>query len=170
VTLQPTPASEWRQPRQEGFVIQLPSGRSARIRPVALDVLIASGEIPNLLLPIASEILWVDSARRFDTDDPVEFKERGLGEAVPDYFKLISMVVPAALLEPRVAPEGQEPADDEITLADIDSVDKVTIFQLAVQPVEVLRQFHGKPFGSLGRVSNGDQNGTKAKRPARRKG
>jgi len=129
-----TSAKVWRTPRNQGEVIELPSGKVARIRSVALDSLIAQGEIPDLLSPLASQTLW----REMTFEDIAED-----GKLAKGYIELINAVLPAAFLEPKiVAPEDlDEESDDEITLADLAWVDKTHVFQLVLLPTEALESF-----------------------------
>lgn len=149
----PTPAKVWRQPREEGYVVTLPSGNIARLRPVALDVLILSGEIPDLLSPIAAKMLWEET----DVAEIANAAELATGTA-----KLINHVCRAAMMEPVVAAVGEEPKDGEIALEDIDFQDKSIIFQLAIQPAEVLRKFRDRQAAGVDAVSDGDENGAEA--------
>ena len=50
-----TSGVKWRQPREEGIIVPLPSGNVARLRPVALDVMISSGKLPDMLTPVAAK-------------------------------------------------------------------------------------------------------------------
>jgi len=127
----PTSGSEWRKPREDGYVIKLvTSGNSVRLRPVALDMLIATGSIPDILTPAAAKILW-------DGPDAGLIAERN--EIDREFIALVNTIVPAAMLYPRVVDTPQ--ADDEISLDDLDFSDKVAIYQLAIQPAAVLRRF-----------------------------
>lgn len=125
-----TQASEWRRPRQEGYVITLPSGFKARLRPVALDMLILSGKLPDLLTPIAAKSLWTETDTAAIGDQ---------AELAKGFAELINIVVPAAMMYPLVVDDPQ--AENEIGLEDIDFSDKTAIFQLVTQPAEVLRRF-----------------------------
>lgn len=138
---QPTSGKTWRSPRLEGVVIPLPSGNMARIRPVALDMMVASGKIPDLLAPIAAKTLWTE----IDTDEIGDVKELATG-----MVNLFNVVCKAAFVEPRVVDEPQ--ADDEITLEDIAFQDKATVFQLAIGParhLELFRQEQGERLAAL---------------------
>lgn len=128
--LQPTAASAWRAPREQGFVVKLPSGNVARLRPVALDVMIASGQLPDILTPIAAKALWTET----ETDKIANEIELAKG-----FADLVNVVLPAAMMEPRVVDNPQ--ADGEISADDVEFQDKLAVFQLATQPVEVLRRF-----------------------------
>lgn len=128
--LTPTPGSAWRKPREQGEIVTLPSGNVARLRPVAVDALLAAGRIPDLLSGIAAKTLWSET----DTASIAEQAEQAKG-----FADLINLIVPLAMMEPRVV---AEPAGDgEIALEDVDFSDKIAIFQLATGGSTVLRTF-----------------------------
>ena len=149
----PTSGKVWRRPREEGYVITLPSGNSARLRPVALDTLLASGEIPDLLMPLVTAMLFEDKP---EDEEQVEVKPDLVGDTVG----LIALVVRASFLEPRVVDEPQ--ADDEIALADISAEDKGAVFSLANQPARVLAGLSERQAQGLDTVSDGEGNGDAA--------
>lgn len=145
---QVTSGRAWRKPREEGFIINLPSGNVAKLRPVALDRLVLTGRIPDLLSPVAAEALWVQTN---------EAEMKGQGELLKRYTELVNLIVPFALMEPRIveSPTG----DDEITLDDLDFTDKVAIFQVATQPATVLKRFREQQAGSLVAVHDSQDDG-----------
>lgn len=126
----PTSGATWRKPREEGEVVTLPSGNVARLRPVALDQLIISGKLPDLLTPIAAKSLWTET----DTASIGDQVETAKG-----FAELVNLVVPLAMLTPRIVADPQ--ADDEISMDDIEFSDKIAIFQLATGGSTVLRAF-----------------------------
>lgn len=143
----PTLGAAWRKPREEGYVVELPSGNCARLRPVSLDVLIMQGQLPDLLTPIAAKMLWADT----QTDAIADQLELAKG-----YTELVHYTVKASVLEPKIVDVPQ--ADDEVSLEDIDFADKTAIFQLATQPSEVLRRFRRKQAGDVEPLSDGEGN------------
>ncbi len=142
--LTPTPGSVWRKPREAGETVRLPSGNIATLRPVALDQLMLSGKIPDLLTPIAAKSLWTET----DTADIADQVETAKG-----FAELVNLVVPAAMLSPRIVAEPA--ADDEISLADIDFSDKLAIFQLATGGSQVLKSFREQQEKRVEPVSDG---------------
>lgn len=143
--LTPTPGSAWRKPREQGEIVTLPSGNVARLRPVAVDALLAAGRIPDLLSPIAAKTLWVET----DTASIAEQAESAKG-----FADLINLIVPLAMIEPRVVdnPEGE----GEIALEDVDFSDKIAIFQLATGGSTVLRQFRLNQEKRVATVHDGE--------------
>lgn len=153
-----TTGLSWRKPREEGFLVTLPSGNTARLRPVALDVLITSGKLPDLLTPVAASTL-------FQEQDVAKIGEQG--KVAQQYAELINAVVPAAFLSPRIVESPTE--DDEISLDDVDFSDKVAVFNLATAGAVALRSFRDRQAAGVGALPDGKGNGDKAKRARRSK-
>lgn len=156
--VEPTSAANWREPRLKGYVVTLPSGNVARIRPVALDVLITTGKLPDLLTPIAAKTLWTE----VETADIADASDMAKGMA-----ELFGVVCRAAFIEPKIADD--EPGEGEISLEDIDFQDKAAVFQLATQPAEVLRKFREQQARGVASVPDGENEPVKAKRSRRAK-
>lgn len=127
-----TSAKVWREPREKGFVVTLPSGNVARMRPVALDVMIQDGTLPDLLSPIAAKALWTET----DVEKIGEIAELATGMA-----ELFGQVCKGAFLNPRIVDDVEDLGEGEIALADVSFDDKAFIFQLAIQPAQILRKF-----------------------------
>jgi hypothetical protein len=152
-----TPASEWRKPREEGVIVKLPSGKNIKLRPVALDRLMVLGSIPDLLSPLAGQMLWSEVPVTEIISDP---------QAATNFTNLVNQIVPLAIMEPTVVPDGQQPSNDEIRLEDIGFSDKFAIFQIVIQPAEVLASFRHKQVGSLEPIRDGEDVGDTAEQPA----
>jgi hypothetical protein len=136
----PTAGNLWRREREAGEVVALSSMHTARLRPVALDMLITTGEIPDILTPLAEKALWGDTFRKEGSDK--------------ELIDLINIIVPMAMVSPKVVDNPQ--ADDEIGLNDLDFLEKYTIFCYVTQPAEVLRRFRLEQEASLGSVSDSE--------------
>jgi len=135
-----TSATEWREAREVGFVVTLPSGNAARIRPVAMDVMIQDGTLPDLLSPLAAKSLWTEMDTKFIGDTA----ELAIGMA-----ELFGQVCKAAFLEPRVVDDAEDLGDGEIALEDVSFDDKGYVFQLAIQSAQVLRKFCEQQAGNV---------------------
>jgi hypothetical protein len=157
----PTKGVDWRKPREEGFVLALPSGNSARIRPVALDVLLRNGEIPDLLTPFVAQMVYSG----VDTDelDKLLSPEK-LTEQSTEMLGLIDAVVTAAFVDPRIVAEPQ--ADDEISIVDVELADRGTVFSLAVLPANDLRRFLERQEASVEPVPDSDGDGAETEQPS----
>lgn len=143
--LRPTLGIEWRKPRREGVLVPLPSGNVARIRPVALDVMIASGQIPDVLTPLAAKTLWTE----VEADQIGNVAEMATGMA-----DLFNVVCRAAFVEPRIVDDPQ--AEDEIGIEDIDFQDKAAVFQLAIGPARQLELFRERQEAAMAALRAGE--------------
>lgn len=140
-----TSGASWRQARQAGSVVMLPSGNVIKMRAVPLDQLIITGQLPDLLTPIAAKSLWTT------TDE----KEIGNTlDLAKGYIELVNRIVPMAVVAPKIV--DRPAADDEIELLDLDFGDRVAIFQLATQPAGVLAEFRREQAAKLAAVRNGE--------------
>ena len=160
-TKQPTRGIDWRKPREEGFLLALPSGNSAKIRPVALDVLLRQGKVPDLLTPFVAKMIY----EGVDTDelDKLLSVEK-LAEQSDEMLALIDAICAAAFLEPRIVAEPQ--AEDEIAIEDVELADRGTVFSLAMLPANDLRRFLDRQAASLEPVSDGNGDGPAPEQPA----
>lgn len=148
-----TNGREWRLMREEGLLVQLPSSQNwVRLRRVAIDALILAGRIPDLLTPLAAAQLW--EPKWVYADDV----KRVLAEAksAKEYTELLSIIVPAAMMEPRCVDSPQ--ADDEISLDDLDYLDKFTIYNLATQPLGWLHSFRAQQAATVEPVLHSEDN------------
>jgi len=129
----PTSGAEWRKPREEGFLVHLLSGNMARIRPVALDVLLRQGEIPDLLTPWVAKTIY----EGVDTDELDKLLNvETLVEQSDEMLSLIDAICTAAFVEPRIVADPQ--AEDEIHITDVELADRGSVFSLAVLPAKEL--------------------------------
>lgn len=160
-TKRPTRGIDWRKPREEGFLLALPSGNSATIRPVALDVLLRQGKIPDLLTPLVAKMIY----EGVDTDelDKLLSVEK-LAEQSDEMLALIDAICAAAFLEPRIVEQPQ--AEDEIAIEDVELADRGTVFSLAVLPANDLRRFLQRQASAVEPVPDGDGDEPEAEQPA----
>lgn len=156
-----TNGAEWRKVREEGYFVQLPSSLSwVKLRPVAIDALMISGRIPDLLTPLASSHLW---APRWIAQDEAK-QLMAEAKSAREYTELISIIVRAAMLEPKIVDVPQ--ADDEITLDDLDIHDKFNIFNLMTQPLGWLRRFRDEQSADVEPVLHSEGNQPEGEQPS----
>lgn len=144
----PTSGSTWRRPYVEGEVVQLPSGNYARLRPVALDMLVAKGEIPDFLTNVAAMTLWVETDMEKASEN---------GELLKQFTELVNLIVPAVFMDPKIVDDPQ--ADDEISIEHVSFTDKAAAFQLAIQGAEAMRRFREQQEADVAARSNRNNNG-----------
>lgn len=142
----PTSASEWRKIRRDGYTVTLPSGNSATLQSIALERLIEKGDIPDYLTPVAAKSLWVETEPdSIASNDDLSKK----------FIELINYIVPLAMVVPAVVSNPDE-GREEITIDDIDFMDKLAIFNLAIQPSSVLRSFRDQQAERMASIRDGE--------------
>lgn len=158
--LLPTSGRQWRKPREEGFLVQLPSGNVCRLRPLSPDLMLSMGEIPDLLTPLVEKMLFegadigevtqaldkaIDPAEQFDAGNLLRL------------IRFIDAFCVRALIAPRIVENPQ--AEDEISIYDLGLQDRFAIYQYCIQPAEVLYSFHLVAQSALEPISDGGENG-----------
>lgn len=113
--IKPTSASDWRKMSTLGMVIELPSGKFARIRKPDLLVLVKAGKIPNALAGKVTEMIKTQKVdlSKFELDDVTD---------------ILNATAKAAFVEPQVT---EKPNKDQIAPEDIDFDDRLFVFQYA---------------------------------------
>jgi hypothetical protein len=79
-----------------------------------------------------------------------------IAEMATGMADLFGQVCRASLLKPRIGDDAEDLGDGEIALADVSFDDKAFIFQLAIQPAQILRKFCEKQEADLESVRTGD--------------
>jgi len=135
-TTQATPAREWRKPREEGYLIELPSGHLARIGPVDLSRLLVDGDVPDLLTPLVTQLVFegVDEDKLEASFSPEQLMDRS-----GDAMRLINAICHAAFIDPRIV--EADPGEDEILIEDVSLDDRSFVFSIAIYGAQILRSF-----------------------------
>jgi|GEM_PF-2656720 len=162
--LRATAGSAWREPRQAGIPVQLPSGNIARLRPVEPQALLKQGEIIDILTPLVAKMLFQGADASAETiaqvigdatagdDNPAQLQEAATRLA--DLERVCDIVCKAAFVDPRVVDEPQ--AENEIAPDDIELADKVHVFTLALRGAAALRHFRYEPNADVESVPNSE--------------
>lgn len=146
--MQVTSASEWLKPYIEGVTVIIHSGKVIRMRPVDLVELMRNGTIPDLLTPVASSALWEGVIGDDIAKD--NFKQ------INRMLDLADLILPTVVLEPKIyIGEGQLP-EGMIKLEHFSVPERLAIFNLATQPVNVLEAFREKQIGDVEALSDGE--------------
>jgi hypothetical protein len=153
--LVPTSGREWREAREKGFVVMLPSGRCVRMQPVSLEKLIISSQIPDTLVPLAAASIWAGVDPEKDKDDP-EVMRKLLKES----DELFGIICRASFMEPKIVDDPQE--DNEIHIDDLEFRDKVRGFEYAQLPSVSLHNFREEQEKLLAALRNGEDDGAAA--------
>jgi hypothetical protein len=154
---QPTPALEWRrlvESDKRGYVVELASGMQVRLRPVSIERMLRSGQIPDELSPIAGKSIWS------------EFSEDSVGTStnmVLGMFDLLDLICMAAIIEPKIVEDPQ--ADDELSIDDLGTDEKYEVYQLVTQPGWVLRKFCEQQGANVASLPDGQDVRTTAVEP-----
>lgn len=162
--LRATAGSAWREPRQAGIPVQLPSGNIARLRPVEPQALLKQGEIIDILTPLVAKMLFQGADASAETiaqvigdatadgDNTAQLKEAA--GKLADLERVCDIVCKAAFVDPRVVDDPQ--AENEIAPDDIELADKIQVFTLALRGAAALRHFRYEPNADVESVPNSE--------------
>lgn len=130
-----------RRIHEEGVEQTLLSGIPVMMRPVRIEVLLASGHVPDILTPLMLKGLYENI-----NDDLTDFvaKPRDGKEETLEMLRSVDAVCAASLVDPSIVPYLELP-------------DRMWIFKLAFQPAEVLSSFRLRPEGDVVSVDEGEQ-------------
>ena len=166
----PTSGASWRKAREEGELIELPSGNLARLRAVSPLALVASGEIPDMLTPLVAQVLsqGVDATQEtinrviagIESDDSEAPDVREAFAGLKRMTSAFDAICAAVFVSPKVVenPTG----DDEISPDDLDLADKLHAVHLATQPLAVLQRFRYEPPADVAVVHDSEGDGEPA--------
>lgn len=154
VKLEVTTAKAWREMREQGVIVPLPSGKVARLRPVGIEELVRRGKIPDDLSPMAAEVVWKNTTSTEHV--------RALGKRAID---MLNIIVQSAFIEPKVV-ESDQPGEDEISIDDIDLEDKQAVFAFVTAPVGALAYFRARQNADVADIPDGNQAGPEAEQTA----
>lgn len=170
-----TAASAWKKDSQ-GVPLEVPSGHTALVRPVGMQVFMQRGMIPNVLMPIVQEGIKGKQV------DPTEIMEGVDMDAINDMMKLMDDVVVFTVVDPKVWPvpkwtekEAEEelchPTDvgqakptedrdpDRLYVDEVEDDDKQFIFQFVVGGTRDVESFRKEQADALANVRTGEDVG-----------
>jgi len=133
---QVTLAREWRKPREEGYLVELPSGNVARLGPVDLSQFLLDGDIPDLLAPFVARMLFEGVS---DEELDAEFAPEKALEKAGETMQLINTICRASFIEPCIVDE--DPGEDAILIEDVTVDDRNFVFSVATRGVMALKSF-----------------------------
>jgi len=145
----PTSVQQWKKAAQ-GVPLEVPSGNTALVRNVGMQVFLQRGLVPNSLMPIV-RMAMSGKEPELKLDDITEDQLR-------DMVALFDAVVVHCVVEPKVQPvpaEGEERADDVLYVDEVDFDDKQFIFQWVVGGTRDLEQFRKEQAASVESVRGG---------------
>ena len=156
-----TPASEWRKPRVEGYLVELPSGHRARIGPVDLSILLLKGDIPDLLTPLATRIIF-EGVDEEEMDQ--QFSIDQVLDRAGETMDFINTICRAAFIEPRIVRE--DPGEGEILIEDVCIDDRSHVFSIAIHGARVLQSFRVGQEGAVEPPRDSEDEPDEAEQPA----
>lgn len=130
-----TIGADWRRPREVGYLVKLPSGHIARIRPVGPEVFTRLSRIPVMLGEVMTN---PDADMEIDFSSPDKLK---------DWLEVINAITAGCMVNPRIVETPT--ADDEITIDDVDISDRAFLFALFGKPVRALEIFCRESFATV---------------------
>jgi hypothetical protein len=158
---QPTNGTEWRQPREQGYLHTLPSGHSVYLRQATPALLIEQmGEIPDHLTPLVSKMIFGPPAGHakqiIDSIDPENDSRESL-ERTRKAIDFANVICKMCFVTPKIVEQPR--AENEIAIHDVDLGDRLFVLSLVTQPAEVLRSFRLKKTEPVATLpdSEGDQ-------------
>ncbi len=136
-----TPVNEWLEPFTNGVVVELPSKHKIKMKPVAIDELLRMGKIPDMLSSLAARSLWEGV--------PIDTVMDNNFQTAKDLTELMSIILPCCIVYPPIYSGEDELPEGMIKLEHLSVIDKLAIFQLALQPVDELKRFRNKQIGNV---------------------
>lgn len=142
----PTTASVWKK-QSAAKIIDVPSGNKARVRRVSLDVVVKTGRLPNILMPM------IQAGMQGRQPNATDLKP----EMMPAFMELIDIICLDACEEPRLYPapgEEGERLPDRLYVDEVDFADKMAVYEYAVGGAAALESFRDEQSGDVESVSD----------------
>jgi hypothetical protein len=174
-----TSASEWKKASEKQGLggrpipLEVPSGKTAVVRPVGLQAFFELGLIPNSLLGILEGILAKAKGGKAPKDADIEKVMADLGkdpQKIVDLLKMADAVCIHSVIDPKIhpTPGPEEERSDELLYADeVDLEDKLFIMNFAFGGARDLEPFRAQLARNVAPVPAGKDVGGSAVRPAR---
>ena len=144
--LQITSGSEWRKENSEGILLQLPSGKVARIRSIDVSLMLKLGRIPDQLTQQIVDAVFGDERGK-----PMDFDIK-TPERMKMFLSLMDGIVETCFILPRIVKVVT--TEDEITVDDVEIQDKMFLFQLLNRPASALATFPEKQVDDVASVDS----------------
>ncbi len=133
-----TLGKKWRDARKAELL--LPSGNVAIVRNVPLSTfLLSGGGVPESLLPIVQNVIKTLESPEGNVRDAVVNKEASVPELLKTSMELMNRVCELAFVSPRIV--ANPTADDEISIDDVDDLDKEMLLNLFGMSARELEPF-----------------------------
>lgn len=155
-----TLGKEWRKNREEGVLIQFPSGKWARIRAIDPSAFLMRGQFPDTLNTVVEAVLIgkTEGGHIYNLESLKGFRE---------YYDFLEFYARHCFISPRIVDNPQ--AEDEISMDDLETGDKEFLVQVVFIPASDLEIFSARQIERLGGVQPGKDDVQVAKRVNARK-
>ncbi len=154
--LEVTNAKDWRKSQEAGQLVELPSGKVARLTRPHLFSLVKEGLIPD---PLSGQVMEM-----LNDTKPAATVVKTIG--ADNLILIMDITCKTAFVEPRVV---DEPKDNELSPNDLDFDDKVFVFWWCQGGIDDLKSFRKQQSRVMETVHERDQVQPKAKQSAGRK-
>lgn len=151
---EPTDVGEWKKDSSTFSTLKVPSGKTMRVKRVALESLIAGGKVPNSLLPMMR-----NASRGQRTDVNIDNVDE---VQVVEMLALMDLVICDIAVQPKVhaVPDSEtERRDDVLYIDEIDPEDKGFLFQWAVGGTSDVAKFRHELSERMGALPQGERMG-----------
>jgi len=168
----PTSAKAWKGKKsKKPYELALPSGNVCLVRAVGMESFLKGGLIPNSLLGLVQGALdKAKSGNEITKEDEDQFMETLMGDQqkIDDMFRLIDEVTLATVVEPEVHrvptkddgngvqvrdPDAMD--DDLLYVEDVDTDDKMHIFNVVVGGTDDYESFRDEAAERLAALGDG---------------
>jgi len=150
--LQVTNASQWGKVVTEGKLVPLPGGNVARLKKYNIMYLSKIGKIPNKLQAVVQG--FISDPAGADLSKVAADKD-----GIANMMELLDITVEMCFVEPKVVrpKKGQELAEDEISIEDVELNDKLYVFEWAQGEVDSVEAFREKQERAARAILGGEK-------------
>lgn len=143
--LKPTLGKAMRANREQGNVVEFPSGNFYRVRWASASALLRRGHLPNVLLSFVIDALYHGlSSQR--VDDFLLLREKE--EQAQEFLNSLQAVCEYMWLEPRIV--DNPTTDDECHIEDVPLIDRAFAFDICFRPAKEVLPFRPESQTDVG--------------------
>ena len=154
---------EWREKRRQGVEVQLPQyGDLVRLKPLDAAFFFKTGKVPDFLAPTVQKLINGKTRGLIDAPDKEQQKTQ-------EWLTFLDELMLSAFADPKVVNKPASAcAEDEISVSEIEYIDKLFIYRWFGQPAETMRRFRQFQIKSVASVDAAKNNGTGSEQVAER--
>jgi hypothetical protein len=152
--------------RKQGVELTLPSGLIIKARRAELRSFLATGDVPNPLIPMIEEA--INKGRNVDVNEITGLNDGEFNlDTVNDMYEMVDNVVMTSCVEPQVHPvpedEDEDRDDDLLYIDEFEDEDKMFVFQWCIGGTDDIAQFRAEAEEGLVSLAQGQGNRSTAK-------